>query len=75
MMRFLYHTGEHGTARITRVYRSECKKVGKVIRTAKYADGCFGKARVRYFIWGLPDSATEYASLDDCLAAQQQLEG
>lgn len=68
-MEFKYRTGEHGTSRITRVYRSTCGRVGMVKRTAKYSPHEYGKTRVRYFDWNKPDNAPEYESLSECVAA------
>lgn len=71
-MRFNYMTGEYGTSRITRVYRSECGRIGKVKRTAKRGPHEFGKVWVKYFDWSKPDSAPEYDTLDECLEALEK---
>jgi hypothetical protein len=70
-MDFNYLTGEITTSRVTRVYRSQCGNVGKVIRTPvhNYHAGTYGKPRVAFFIWHKPDSAPEYKTIEDCLQA------
>lgn len=68
-MLFHYDNGELRWKGATRVYRSDCGKVGMV---RYFRDG--HDVDERYFVWALSDSAPEYATWTEALAAAETLE-
>ena len=61
--------GELATPISSRLYRSTCGSVGKIVRTKTSGRIVhkFGERAVRYFVWDKPDSAPEYEKESDAM--------
>lgn len=61
--------GELATPVSSRLYRSTCGGVGKIVRTKTSGRIVhkFGERTVRYFVWDEPDSAPEYEKESDAI--------
>ena len=65
--------GELATPISSKLYRSKCGKIGKIVRTKTSGriELKFGKRWVRYFVWRFPDDAPEYRTESDAIAADK----